>query len=654
MTPRAEPADRRLLPFAVSVAALAFAVGAQSLVQKAPAASIAGFGVAAVLMAASARYATAGDRADAASEASWPPSAFWVLFALATNVCLAAGAGVHRGLHPRITHLTWLTGLLLYVAAAWRGRVEQSDPDPRGPAQTTVIAAGVLVALFAIAVLGWKLTSIPPEVHGDDAEVGLDAISLLERFNLFETGWFWLPRFHALPTAIGLKIFGIDLLGLRFPSFALGVGSVLLLFAVARRLWDFETAVIAGLLLASQRYFIHLSRAGYHYIDTPFLSLLVVWLFLRVWRDGSFAAAVCCGGALGVGVQTYYASRLVPVLLLLTFAGWLTLERGQLLGKRASQLGVIVVAAIGTAAPMAGYFWNHPMDLWQRTAETSVFGAEARAHLADGYGTDSLARILLIQARAAFSLFNATGDNSLQYGYAGPLFEPLGAALFVLGAALALADALRESNLLLLVWIAVPLVAGGVLTIDTPFYPRISGIVPFAVVTAAVALRRIAAMAVAASRSLGESWPRRIGIGVAAVGLAVSISGNLRSYFAVYAPNHRHSPAVEIGYWIRSHGAGKTAYMIGGAPRFYINHGTIRFLSWGYDKRDVVDLDAALRAQPFDPKASVFVVMPAGEPLIPKLSAAVGPVDVETVRNTRGDLAFFGVVPRAAAAGASP
>jgi hypothetical protein len=299
---------------------------------------------------------------------------------------------------------------------------------------------------------------------------------------------------------------------------------------------------------------------------------------------------------------------------------------------------------------MAAYFWDHPIDLWQRTAETSVFGAEARAHLAAGYGTDNLTRILLIQARAAFSLFNATGDNSLQYGYGGPLFEPLSAALFVLGAALVLADAARQRNQLLLVWIVPALVAGAVLTLDTPFYPRISGLVPFAVVVVAIALRRISATLGAAARWFGSDWPRRVAIGVTALAIGAIVFGNLRSYFWVYAPNHRLSPAVEIGYWIRGHGGGKTTYMVGGAPRFYIHHGTIRFLSWGYDTEDVADLDAQLRTRPFDPAKSVFVVMPAGEPQIAKLTAAVGPTDVETVRNTRGDLAFYGVVPRPAEA----
>jgi len=126
----------------------------------------------------------------------------------------------------------------------------------------STIAIMIGLAAFAAVLFGWNLSTMPPEAHGDDAEVGLDAIRLLARFNLFEAGWFELPRFHALPTAVGVYLFGNTRLGLRFPSLVLGVAAVLVLFALARRLWNTEVALTAALLLAAQRFFIQLSRAA--------------------------------------------------------------------------------------------------------------------------------------------------------------------------------------------------------------------------------------------------------------------------------------------------------------------------------------------------------------------------------------------------------
>jgi hypothetical protein len=89
----------------------------------------------------------------------------------------------------------------------------------------------------------------------------------------------------------------------------------------------------------------------------------------------------------------------------------------------------------------------------------------------------------------------------------------------------------------------------------------------------------------------------------------VILAVNWRTYFVDYAPRYRHSPAVEIAGFINRHGRGRTTYMIGGAPAFFIRHGTISFLTWGKETRDITDLDAFLQTGRFDPQRSAFVIM---------------------------------------------
>ncbi len=503
---------------------------------------------------------------------------------------------------------------------------------------------GALIAILVLAVVvfGWALTSIPAEVHGDDAEVGLDAIRLLESFNLFAAGWFELPRFHALPTAISLRLFGATLLGLRMTSAVLGVAGVLLLFAVVRRLWSADLALLAALLLIGQRFWIHLSRAGYHYVDTPVFSLLVIWLLLRLWQDGRLGAALWCGIALGLGIQTYYASRLVPPLLVLTWLAWLPeTPRGQR-RARVLQLVVVGVTALAVAAPLFGYFAHHWADFWERTRDTSMFTPAARHHLAYGYGSDSLGVILAIQLRAALSLFNLTGDNSVQYGYGAPLLDPVSGALFVLGTGLAILGLRQRRLRLVVLWTVLPLIAGAALTVDTPFYPRISGLVPFAVLLVALALWQMRAALAAALPRPYRRWAIATVLGAAT---ALILAINWRTYFVDYAPTYRHSPAVEIADFVNRHGSGRTTYMIGGAPAFFIHHGTISYLTWGKDTQDVLDLEALLKKGRLDPRRSAFVIMPQGLGLVDRLQQAVGPLQVQTHRSKGGDVAFLGAVP---------
>ncbi len=629
-----DPLDLTLTLIAVAAAGVG-----QWAVHRSPWLALAGFALGMVLFAVAERSRSQAPEPDVTAPSPMPRR-FLVLFAAGCLVCFGAGFAVCRHGPATLTHGVWMVGLELFVASAWC--TGQRREPRRQPGR--VLAAVALLVMVSAALFGWQLTSIPPEVHGDDAEVGLDAIRLLEHFNLFSAGWFELPRFHALPTAIGLKLFGVNLLGLRITSAFLGGGTVLLLFAVARRLWGFEVALLAALLLASQRFFIHLSRTGYHYIDTAFVSVLVVWLFLRVWRERRLAAAIWCGIALGLGIQTYYASRLVPVILAVTWLLWLVGTNRAQLRSRAAEFALIVLSALATAAPMFGYFANDWHAFWERTSDTSIFNPASREHLSFGYGTDNLGAILLIQARAALTMFNVTGDNSVQYGYQEAFFEPVSAALFVLGVALACAGLRQRRNQLLLVWTAVPLIAGVMLTIDAPFYPRISGVVPFAALLVGLALQRILLALRNGLPGSGGHWVAAMG---AAGALAVVFGNNINTYFLDYAPLHRHSPSVAISEWVRRHGAGKTTHMVGAAPHFYIGHGAISFLTYGYDTYDIISLSRFLRSRPLDPATSLFIIWPTRRDLIPVLADAVGALDVQEHRNIHGDIDFLTAIPRA-------
>jgi 4-amino-4-deoxy-L-arabinose transferase-like glycosyltransferase len=637
----------RFAVLALRLSAVLAAAGAQSMVRTRPWLSMAGFAAGMLLYIVAERLVPTAPEPDVPAAAP-VPLGFWWLFCAGTALCVAAGALVFRNAAPGTTQPIWGIGLLLLVAAAlwsWLGRRSRQRLSPR------VIAAAIFFLILSAAFFAAHVSTMPPEVHNDEAEVGYDAIHLvLDRsFDVFTIGWYELPMLHAFPAAVGVKLFGINLLGLRIPSVVLGTASVVLIFAVAYRLWGFEAALASGLLLVSARFFVHLSRTGYHYIQTPFLSVLAVWLFVQAWYDLSLTAAVWCGVALGLGIQGYYASRLVPVLLVLTWLLWLPGSEPTLRRARIGRFLVIVVTALATAAPMIGFFSHNWNALWARTRGTSVFGEDAFRHLSFGYHTNSLAEILRIQAAKAVTLFNLTGDSSLQYGFvSGGLLEPVSAALFVLGLAVICARPLQRRNLMVLLWVLIPVVVGGALTIDTPFYPRIGGTVPFAALLGGVALHRLLS-------SIRQAFPAatgRIGAALVAAGVLAAVgTNNVESYFIDYAPHHRHSSAVEISAWIQAHGHGKTTYMVGGAPGFFITHGTIRFLAHGYATADIVDLDNFLHGHHLDPSTSVFIIMPQGHDLIPKLEAAVGPLDVDEHRTIRNDVGFYGGIPRVAEAG---
>ena len=170
----------------------------------------------------------------------------------------------------------------------------------------------------------------------------------------------------------------------------------------------------------------------------------------------------------------------------------------------------------------------------------------------------------------------------MQYGFHAPLLEPVSAALFVLGGGWVLARLRERRAQMLVLWTLLPLIAGAALTIDTPFYPRISGLVPFAVLLIAIALHALldAVARGGAGRAPAASWPAPLAVGA----VTLIAADNLRSYFVDYAPRSiaiRRASRSPPGF--ARHGAGKTTYMVGSAPGFFIRHGAITFLTYGYD-----------------------------------------------------------------------
>ena len=371
MRPTLEPSPDRMT-LLVAVLALAAALAGQSAIASRPYWGLAGFAVAALLMAVVARREPAPNE-----PAPAPPPAltrgFLALVLLGVALCIAAGVLVYRMQPALLTHCVWAGGLLVLAAAA----VLSGGGPPVIPLDRRTVLTGAALAALAALVFGWDLTTLPVEVHGDDAEVGLDAMRLLAHFNLFGAGWFELPRFHALPTMLGLQLFGINLLGLRATSAALGIGSRAAALrgrppAVelrGRRLWR--------RCCSSRNASSSISVAPAITTSTRRSSVCwCVWLFLRLWQDRRLGAAIWCGIALGLGIQTYYASRWSRCCSPLTWVLWLSgtpTRRAVAARSRCSPSSCSSPLAV--AAPIFGYFAHDWGAFWERTRDTSMFTA---------------------------------------------------------------------------------------------------------------------------------------------------------------------------------------------------------------------------------------------------------------------------------------
>lgn len=134
---------------------------------------------------------------------------------------------------------------------------------------------GILCFILCIAVFlrFFQLDSNPPGLHGDEADTGYSAYSLLKTgktqygtFNLFalqESSGGTHPPLYTYTLLPLIKAFGLSLYVERLPSAIFGVLTVLVMYVLAFKLFQSRTiALIVAVLLTVNPWAIHISRQG--------------------------------------------------------------------------------------------------------------------------------------------------------------------------------------------------------------------------------------------------------------------------------------------------------------------------------------------------------------------------------------------------------
>jgi len=504
----------------------------------------------------------------------------------------------------------------LYVVSVVVFLLTQPDRSEKPPQHHERWRAWELMLVCVIAALGFSLLAyrvadIPPGFHGDEAESGLQALQILngEVQSLISVGWYHLPMMSFAWPSVSMAILGDTIFGLRMSSVVIGTLTLIAFYPLVRLLFDRTTALLATFLLAVSHPFIALNRLGINYTHTTLFQVVTFYFLLRglifrKWWD--FAVS---GLFLGAGLYLYYASRLVPFIVL-GYLACAALARRGFLQRYWGGMAVLCLAAIVIFAPMGAYFIGHPWHFMSRTLHVFALGDQGWVDTA--YPQSNPASTLLAQAARVLPLFNYGGDTSGQYGYKGPMLDFVTSILFVLGIGYSTTRASRPRHLFLLIWFWATLIVGGMLTLPAPFVPRLAGLLPVPCIFAAVALRRSADV-------FTESWGARrstnvvIGVVLALV-LGTAAVLNYRTYFSDYLKTIQgwamREPATAIARYVDSLGEDWHVYLLG-EPKLYIRHGTIRFIARDLQGTDVLDVSQYVPLRTTREKNAVFVLLPS-------------------------------------------
>ncbi len=539
-----------------------------------------------------------------------------VLGAMATIASGLATWLVRRHAWSPAAHSLWALSLVLIGMAALvhdRVRLQPSLSFAALRRREVALEIGAVAAVTAVAFVlrAYDLAHFPPPMHGDEGEMGLMALQILEgpgKLPLFVTGWLDHPTlFHYLQAA-SLAIFGRDEVGLRMLSAIFGTAGVPLIYWIGRVGWGRLAGFTAVWLMAVSHLHIHFSRIGLNNIESVFGMTLFMLLLVQIWERGERerkATAplwpfVSAGLVAGLSQYLYYGSRLIPIVaapLLLIL--WLR--------KRAStaQLLVLVLAALVAFAPLGGFYLNHWASFVNRMRGVSVLREEGLKHT---FGPDAswprdLPMLLKTQMERNLRFFVRDGDASTFYLRDLPAFDGLTVILLWLGLGAALTRVRRYHELALLLWFGLGVVFAGILTIDSPNAPRLIVMVPSVYLLGGVFVHR-------ARQLLTEVVRMRLG-GMGAlilgVGMVLTLLANVHLYFVDYARQAPNLAPIMVAREMSVEPERYQAYLMG-SPILFVEHGVIRFVARRAYARNLDDPNA-LPAPDFQEKGLLVIAL---------------------------------------------
>ena len=496
-------------------------------------------------------------------------------------------------------------GLLHDRGGAWLRQVGERLAWGRGD-----VVALVVLTLAAVTLRFLRLDATFPPMHGDEGEMGMLARLALygpggDRGELplpvFGTGFYGHPAlFHHLQ-ALALSIGGDSIEALRGFSAVSGALAVPIVYLTARVGWGRTAALAAGWLLAVSHLHLQYSRLAHQAVQSATGAALFALLAVLAWlgaprpadgaregaapRDPRLSLFVTIGLVVGGSQYFYLASRLilvvaVPAMLLLWLAGRATVR----------QLAVAATACLLALAPQLLTVWRSGQLLEERIRGVSVFREEGIRHALgpDAQWPGDAPRLLLFQVERNLQFFLGRGDQTGFYTPELPAFDLVTLTLFWLGTGAMALRWRRFPDAVVLLWLVLGVVLGGVLTIDPPNGARLSIVIPAVCLAGGIGAEAVARMCRRAAGGRRRGVVAAAAAVVAALVAAAALWLNGTSYFVRYPRIPTYGYLAEMGALMRQHAPHDDLYLLG-TPNLYAGHGTLRFLRAGAPAADILD-----------------------------------------------------------------
>ncbi|HEX9304139.1 MAG TPA: hypothetical protein VGA31_06785 [Thermoanaerobaculia bacterium] len=272
-----------------------------------------------------------------------------------------------------------VAGAFFLWTRSWLARVAPG-PLPLSRSSIAAVAATALAAgVFLRAV--W-LSKLPFPFMGDEVNLIGPTLALSGTWRDFADSIrsipFGVPDPHEVIGVLYLRLFrgvlhlfGPTIAGIRFPSLAGGVLSLVTGTLLGRALLPRGGGALAALVLAGLRWHLILSRIGWHLILVTAMADAATLLLLRSRASGRAAPAAAAGLLLGTAAHFHIAAW-VPAIALLAFSAWPAL-RQEGAGPPVRRLLACGAALLLAAAPLFLLSEGRAAGYFGRTARHNVF-----------------------------------------------------------------------------------------------------------------------------------------------------------------------------------------------------------------------------------------------------------------------------------------
>ena len=266
---------------------------------------------------------------------------------------------------------------------------------------TLLLAVILLAAFFRF----WRLGTLPPGLYHDEAYNGLDALSLIQgktfpqfyegwelyaadahagqparetRFPIFFEGNYGREPLHVYLMALSLSLLGATAFAVRAVPAAAGVLAVLTTFLATRALLNnrstpgagYLVPMLAALTMAILYPAVHFSRFGIRaMVFVPVETMAVACFWWGVNRSertpglrssrGAWLLFLLSGFLLGLGIYTFAASRLLPLVWIIFVPLWFWRDRIAF-HRHWRHIAGMAGAALLTALPLLVFFLRYP------------------------------------------------------------------------------------------------------------------------------------------------------------------------------------------------------------------------------------------------------------------------------------------------------